>query len=64
MALDSPDLTLHPPRSDRVRLGDYVILPRMLDKGGRPLPGRMANATTHGRWTNAFWNCLVMMQRR
>ena len=27
------DLTQRPPRSFRVRLGNYVILPRMLDKG-------------------------------
>jgi len=27
-----PDLTQHPPRSPRVRLGGYVLLPRMLDK--------------------------------
>jgi Domain of unknown function (DUF5069) len=27
------DLTLRPPRSFRVRLGGFVILPRMLDKG-------------------------------
>jgi hypothetical protein len=29
----APDLTQRPPRSPRVRLGGYVILPRMLDKG-------------------------------
>ncbi|NBS13905.1 MAG: DUF5069 domain-containing protein [Verrucomicrobia bacterium] len=28
----APDLTRHPPRSPRVRLGGYVILPRILDK--------------------------------
>lgn len=33
MALKTPDLTKQPPRSPRVRLGGYVILPRMLDKG-------------------------------
>ena len=34
MALkNAPDLTKQPPRSPRVRLGGYVILPRMLDKG-------------------------------
>jgi hypothetical protein len=27
------DLTQHPPRSPRVKLGGYAILPRMLDKG-------------------------------
>jgi len=30
--LNAPDLTRHPPRSPRVRLGGYVILPRILDK--------------------------------
>ena len=33
MPLHTPDLTKHPPRSPRVRLGGYVILPRCLDKG-------------------------------
>ena len=33
MSLHTPDLTKHPPRSPRVRLGGYVILPRCLDKG-------------------------------
>lgn len=28
----TPDLTLHPPRSPRVRLGGFVILPRVIDK--------------------------------
>ncbi len=33
MALtNAPDLTRLPPRSPRVRLGGYVILPRLLDK--------------------------------
>jgi len=30
--IHAPDLTRHPPRSPRVRLGGYVILPRILDK--------------------------------
>ena len=34
------DLTKHPPRSPRVRLGGYVILPRMLDKGRASLSGK------------------------
>ena len=29
----TPDLTKRPPRSPRLRLGGYVLLPRMLDKG-------------------------------
>ena len=33
MAMQTLDLTQRPPRSPRVRLGGYVILPRMLDKG-------------------------------
>lgn len=36
----SPDLTIHPPRSPRVRLGGYVILPRMLDKCRATLAGK------------------------
>ena len=35
-----PDLTKQPPRSPRVRLGGYVMLPRMLDKGRAMLSGR------------------------
>ena len=33
MSLHTPDLTKFPPRSARVRLGGYAILPRCLDKG-------------------------------
>ena len=33
MATHTPDLTKQAPRSPRVRLGGYVILPRCLDKG-------------------------------
>ena len=33
MSNNYPDLTQRPPRSPRVRLGGFVILPRMLDKG-------------------------------
>jgi len=36
----SPDLTQHPPRSPRVRLGGYVILPRCLDKCRATLAGK------------------------
>ncbi|HEX7632014.1 MAG TPA: DUF5069 domain-containing protein, partial [Lacunisphaera sp.] len=28
----APDLTRHPPRSPRTRLGGYVQLPRLIDK--------------------------------
>ncbi|HVV00610.1 MAG TPA: DUF5069 domain-containing protein [Verrucomicrobiae bacterium] len=41
MALNNaPDLTKQPPRSARVRLGGYAILPRMLDKGRATLNGK------------------------
>ena len=40
MALkNAPDLTKRPPRSPRVRLGGYVILPRILDKGRATIAG-------------------------
>jgi hypothetical protein len=37
---NAPDLTQRPPRSAKVRLGDYVILPRMLDKGRATIAGK------------------------
>jgi hypothetical protein len=41
MALNhTPDLTKGPPRSPRVRLGGYVILPRMLDKCRATIAGK------------------------
>jgi Domain of unknown function (DUF5069) len=41
MALkNAPDLTQRPPRSPRVRLGGFVILPRMLDKGRATIAGK------------------------
>lgn len=36
----APDLTQHPPRSVRIRLGGYVILPRMLDKCRAEIAGK------------------------
>jgi hypothetical protein len=42
------DLTQRPPRSPRVRLGGYVILPRMLDKG---------RATVAGKEGEYHYNC-------
>jgi len=43
-----PDLTRQPPRSPRVRLGGYVLLPRMLDKGRATIAGK------HGEY---HYNC-------
>lgn len=36
----APDLTLHPPRSPRTRLGGYVHLPRLIDKARAVAAGR------------------------
>jgi hypothetical protein len=33
MAIFAPDLTQRAPRSPRIRLGGYAVLPRVLDKG-------------------------------
>lgn len=38
-----PDLTLHPPRSPRVRLGGWVHLPRLLDKARAFVAGRQGD---------------------
>jgi hypothetical protein len=38
---NSIDLTQRPPRSPRVRLGGFVILPRTLDKGRADLAGKI-----------------------
>ena len=45
---NAPDLTQRPPRSPRVRLGGFVILPRMLDKGRATVAGK------HGEY---HYNC-------
>jgi hypothetical protein len=37
--MHAPDLTKHPPRSMRARLGGFVLLPRMLDKGRAEIAG-------------------------
>src|SRR5262249_28849316 len=40
MALKAPDLTKQPPRSPRVRLSGYALLPRCLDKGRAEIAGK------------------------
>ena len=35
------DLTQRPPRSPRVKLGGYVLLPRILDKGRAAIAGKL-----------------------
>jgi hypothetical protein len=46
--LNKPDLTQHPPRSVRVRLGGYAHLPRLLDK---------ARAVVAGKGGDFHYNC-------
>jgi len=41
MQIHAPDLTQRPPRSPRVRLGGYAILPRTLDKGRADIIGKI-----------------------
>jgi hypothetical protein len=40
LKLANPDLTQHPPRSPRVRLGGYAHLPRLLDKARASISGK------------------------
>jgi hypothetical protein len=40
MKIHAPDLNQRPPRSPRVRLGGFAILPRMLDKGRATIMGK------------------------
>ncbi len=48
MPIQAIDLTQRPPRSPRVRLGGYAILPRMLDKG---------RATVNNKAGEYHFNC-------
>lgn len=45
----APDLTQRPPRSPRVRLGGYVLLPRILDKGRAALAGKLGAYRFNGQ---------------
>jgi Domain of unknown function (DUF5069) len=44
-----PDLTQRPPRSPRVRLGGFVLLPRILDKGRASLAGKLGEYHYSGK---------------
>jgi Domain of unknown function (DUF5069) len=48
----APNLTQRPPRSPRVRLGGYVILPRILDKGRATLAGNAGSTGLIAQWIN------------
>ncbi|HEU5396324.1 MAG TPA: DUF5069 domain-containing protein [Verrucomicrobiae bacterium] len=49
IALNAPDLTQRPPRSPRVRLGGYVLLPRILDKGRAAVAGKLGEYRYAGK---------------
>lgn len=44
-----PNLTQRPPRSPRVRLGGYVMLPRILDKGRAAAAGYLGEYRFNGK---------------
>ena len=62
MPHDLYDLTQHPPRSPRVRLGGLVILPRMIDKARATKAGKMANIRTPAPAIVMFWTSSASMQ--
>lgn len=47
--LSAPDLTQRPPRSPRVQLGGYVLLPRILDKGRAAMAGKLGEYRFSGK---------------
>ena len=48
-AVSYPDLTQRPPRSPRLRLGDYALLPRILDKARAANAGKLGEFRYNGR---------------
>ncbi len=55
----APDLTRQPPRSPRMRLGGYVLLPRIIDKGRAALAGKLGEYHYAGKGMDRhFFNFL------
>ncbi|HEY8993390.1 MAG TPA: DUF5069 domain-containing protein [Lacunisphaera sp.] len=50
-----PDLTQHPPRSPRVRLGGFAHLPRLIDKARATLAGTQGEYTYDCAMDAHFW---------
>ena len=48
ISYQAPDLTQHPPRSPRSRLGGYAVFPRILDKARAHLAGKLGEY----KWNN------------
>ena len=47
--ISTPDLTQRPPRSPRVKLGGYVLLPRILDKARASIAGKLGEYRFSGK---------------
>lgn len=50
----APDLTQHPPRSARVRLGGYAMLPRSIDKARAKAAGKIGEYLFPNPFDNWF----------
>ena len=53
--LSAPDLTRHPPRSPRTRLGGYVHLPRLIDKARAVVAGKQGDFHYNCPMDQRFW---------
>ena len=53
---NAPDLTRHPPRSPRTRLGGYVHLPRLIDKARAVAAGRNGDFHYECPFDQRFFN--------
>lgn len=51
----APDLTRHPPRSPRTRLGGYVHLPRLIDKARAQIAGTSGDYHFDCPMDKRFW---------
>src|SRR4051812_2542820 len=51
----APDLTRHPPRSPRTRLGGYVHLPRLIDKARAVVAGKNGDFHYNCPMDQRFW---------
>ena len=59
----SIDLTQRPPRSPRVRLGGFVTLPRILDKGRATLAGKNGEYNYNGGLDQRFFAFVKIDQK-
>lgn len=53
--LNTPDLTRHPPRSPRTRLGGFVHLPRLIDKARAVIAGTNGDYHYNCPMDQKFW---------